>query len=164
MPIVTPVWSIPSPTSGEPPNGPAQMKGIADATEIGLNALYTRSPRLFQQSMTGGDLTAVGVTVDLPGASITLSVAAANTPVMVTGVIESGIGSGNFVAGYLSVNGTIQNKEIRGGDVVRASASQTWAITLGAGTHVLKLRAGASAGTCTVYQTHTNITALVLGP
>ena len=108
---------------------------------------------------------------DIPGATVTLSTAAANAIYVVTATFDASVTTTNastLMVGKLTVDGSIQTgTAIHAMDTaLRTTIPMTWRGTLAsAGSHTLKLRgnlSAAAAGTASFIQTNTRIAITIL--
>jgi hypothetical protein len=106
----------------------------------------------------------VGSQADVPGCTVTFSTARANTLCKVIGVFAGDTTSTNYIAGFLSVDGSVVTTQGFVASNVRATATQVWSFVIaGTGSHTVKLRAAGTGATCTLYAAHTKINVEVLG-
>lgn len=158
MADTTPTYGFPFLELGDPPDLAAGTEDLATAVEakfVSVDAkiaLLNAKPIMVSAACTT-DVNLTTTEVDVTGASVTFSTTKTNARYLVTASFYvSAVTGGTAVAtGKLNVDGANQsaNANFTGTDTLaRANVSQSWVGTLAAiGSHTLKLRAVASAGT-----------------
>jgi hypothetical protein len=114
--------------------------------------------------------TAPGSAQDCTGATVTFTIYGASAFVFVTGVFDmSKTAAAMQGYGLLNVDGTVQTPVALYSDASntisdRCTVSQTWIVSLTAGSHTLKLQSyrTGGAGTFAVNATHTTINVLIV--
>lgn len=172
--MTTPIYGFPYPALTAAPNVPLDVQALAVAVDTALAAeASTRAAAdtALTRRLFGGRLAAnVGVTTlaDIAGCTVTFTTAAANTPVMITGVFDASTTAGNYVECVIAIDGTDQTQKahatsgsVGGPDTATQVVN---AVLAAAGSHTIKLRGVSSGGTSTMQAQSTGITVLVLGP
>lgn len=126
-------------------------------------AALNRITRADLEAVVSGDMTVTTSTVDVPGASITLTTTQANTKVKITASLDAEItGATDFLFGRCEVDGVNAtgdiNFKVSGSN--RIPVAKTWTVTLGSvGSHTIKLRAfkTGSSNLVTIFGTHSKL-------
>lgn len=175
--MTTPNFGLPYPALSFSPDGPTQIKALADAVDAALTTeASTRStadatnartsPRLVgARLVSNANVTSLA---DVAGCTVTFSTTNVNTSVQISAVIDAVTTAGNYCEGVVAIDGVDQPQKfhaesdgIGGPD----SATQVIAANLAAiGSHTIKLRAIQSGGTTTLQAQSTGISVLILGP
>lgn len=131
-----------------------------------IQAAHTPAPGVYAAACTSNLATSSSTAADVVGASVSLTTVQANAVAVVIGVFDmTTTSTGGAGVGTLVVDGATQSGEAIHGLVTSADRDtvvQVWRVTLAPGAHTLKLQgASTGAGTVTISNTHTTITATV---
>lgn len=169
-------FGLPYSATTDPPNGPLQIKALADAVDALLLTFQAATaaadvkasriqPRQFY-SAVASNFTVAGL-ADVPGMSVSFSTVNVNTIVLVT--INASITStgGNYAELRLTVNGVDRTERIKVAQAGLAGTPGSFTIPLtlaAAGAYVIKVRAINSGSGVVIEGTQSSISTLVLGP
>jgi hypothetical protein len=139
----TTIWGIPYPEDTDPPDGPTQIKALADYLDTlkwGSRNLRTTDGIV----AASGDLTlANGEWKDVPGASVEIAPVVASK-LKVTAIFDLENNGSGLVEGALALNGTRQSAHVlhnQSSGLHRATLAQVFILTLPAEKHTIKLQA-----------------------
>lgn len=162
MTTFTANYLFPKPGGTDSPDGATQISTLADAVDAALATTL----QSFQTAMTGGILTLTSSFQDIAGTSQSITVTRGHAVAMVVATFDVNptvTTSNNVMIGILNVDGVGQTTETHCDDrISRATVSQTYRVSLAAGTHTLKLQAKAASGTFLVNPPHTTMLVTVL--
>lgn len=140
-----------------------------DSRVVNASALLT-GLALSAHKPASGNLTLSTSVQDVPGCTLTFSVAGAHAFVMVVGTFDfqpSVSSAGNNAVGYLTVDGSARSQQAiwtDNGANSRDTTPQSWIVPVAAGSHTVKLQANktGAGGTHTANSPHTTMTILVV--
>lgn len=127
----------------------------------GFGTTGTSVPFNVLRAAASAGLTVTTTAQDVPGATVTVTAPVAGTKVMVSGIFDvSCSAGGDTFIGELLANGVNPGGEALSSVLNRLTVAQTWAVTLGAGSNTLKLRASklGAASNVSLSNIHTTVT------